>query len=186
MTTVNDPRQTARLAGAFWLVVLICGVISVVTQSQYPRLAFAVNEFAGVCYLGVTVLLYQLFKPVNASLATFAACCGLAGVAAGSGLSGGRTDPPTLGFTIPMVFFGVQIITVGWLITRSTLIPRVLGVLLALGGSSYVINSFTNFLSPELGAHVMPFIVPIAILGEGSLTLWLLLKGAKPPEARLG
>jgi len=44
------------------------------------------------------------------------------------------------------------------------------------GGSSYVINSFTNFLSPALGAHVAPFVVPIAILGEGALTFWLLVK----------
>jgi hypothetical protein len=57
------------------------------------------------------------------------------------------------------------------------LIPRILGVLLLLGGASYVINSFTNFLSPAIGAHLAPFIVPVAILGEGALTLWLLVKG---------
>ncbi len=78
-----------------------------------------------------------------------------------------------------MVFFGAQIISIGYLITRSTLIPRILGVLLLLGGSSYIINSFTNFLSPGLGAHLSPFIVPVAILGEGALTLWLLVKGVR-------
>jgi len=50
-----------------------------------------------------------------------------------------------------------------------------------LGGSSYVINSFTNFLSPSIGSHLAPFIIPVAILGEGALTLWLLVKGVNVP-----
>ncbi len=89
--------------------------------------------------------------------------------------------PPIPGFYIAMVFFGAQIISVGYLITRSTLVPPLLGVLLLLGGSSYIINSFTNFLAPTIGAHLAPFIIPIAILGEGALTLWLLVKGVKVP-----
>ena len=54
-----------------------------------------------------------------------------------------------------------------------------LGILLMLGGASYIINSFTNFVAPGAGSHLMPFVVPIAILGEGALTLWLLVKGVK-------
>jgi len=166
---MNDARRDARLAGALWLVVIAAGVVSVVTQSGVPRLALAANQFGGVCYLGVTVLLYQLFKPVDTNISLFGAFCGLAGVA--SGAEGSQ------GFFIAMVFFGFQIISIGYLITRSTLIPRILGVLLLLGGSSYVINSFTNFLAPAIGAHLAPFVIPVAILGEGALTLWLLVKG---------
>ncbi len=59
---MNDPRGTARLAGILWLVVIAGGVVSVVTQTGQPRLAFAANLFSGLCYLGVTVLLYQLFR----------------------------------------------------------------------------------------------------------------------------
>ena len=178
---MNDPRSTARLAGALWLVVIAASVISIATQSGMPRLAFAANQFSGVCYLGVTVLLYQLLQPVDTGISLFAAFCGLAGVASGAALSLVRSDPPAQGFYIAMVFFGAQIIAIGYLITRSTLIPRILGVLLLLGGSSYVINSFTNFLAPALGAHLAPFIVPVAILGEGALTLWLLVKGVNVP-----
>ena len=178
---MNDPRRVARLAGALWLVVIAGGVVSVVTQTGQPRLAFAVNQFSGLVYLGVTVLLYQLFKPVDASISLFAAFCGLAGVASGAALALVRSDPPALGFYIAMSFFGPQIISIGYLIMRSALIPRMLGVLLLLGGSSYIINSFTNFLAPTIGAHLAPFIIPIAILGEGALTLWLLVKGVNVP-----
>jgi len=81
-------------------------LISVATQSGIPRLAFAANQFSGVCYLGVTVLLYQLFKPVDTGISLFAAFCGLAGVASGAALSLVRSDPPAQGFHIAMVFFG--------------------------------------------------------------------------------
>jgi hypothetical protein len=176
---MNDPRRTARWAGALWLVVIAVSVLAVATQSALPRLAFAANQFGGLVYLGVTVLLYQLFKPVDPAISLFAAFSGLAGVASGSALALVRSDPPAQGFYIAMVFFGAQIISIGYLITRSTLIPRVLGALLMLGGASYVINSFTNFLAPAIGTHLAPFIIPIAILGEGALTLWLLVKGVK-------
>ena len=178
---MNDPRRTARLAGALWLLVIAVSVLSVLTRSTQPRLAFAANQFGGLCYLGVTVLLYELFKPVNTSLSLFAAVCGAAGVASGAAADLVRSDPPAQGFFVAMVFFGFQVMSIGYLITRSTLIPRILGVLLVLGGLSYVINSFTNFLSPAVGAHLSPFIVPVAILGEGSLTLWLLVKGVQVP-----
>ncbi len=174
----NDLDRKARMAGVLWLVVIAVSVLSVVTKSAMPRVAFAATQFGAVCYLGVTVLLYQVFKPVSTSISLFAAFCGLAGIAGGAGIS---TASPDQGFYIEMVFFGAQIISIGYLITRSTLIPRILGVLLLLGGSSYVINSFTNFLSPAIGAHLAPFIIPIAILGEGALTLWLLVKGVNVP-----
>jgi len=176
---MNDPRRTAKLAGGLWLIVIAVSIVGVMTQSSAPRVAFAATQFGGLCYLGVTVLLYELFKPVDASLSLFAAVCGAAGVASGAAADLVHTDPPIQGFLVSMVFFGSQIIGIGYLILRSRLVPRALGVLLLLGGASYLINSFTNFLAPTLGAHVMPFIVPIAILGEGSLTVWLLVKGVR-------
>jgi len=70
---MNDPRRTARWAGALWLVVIAVSVLAVATQSALPRLAFAANQFGGLVYLGVTVLFYQLFKPVDPAISLFAA-----------------------------------------------------------------------------------------------------------------
>jgi hypothetical protein len=81
------------------------------------------------------------------------------------------------GFNLAMVFFGLQCLLIGCLVVRSTFLPRILGVLLAIGGSSYIISSVATFLAPAFGARLTPFIVPAALLGEGSLTLWLLVKG---------
>ena len=80
-------------------------------------------------------------------------------------------------FSVAMVFFGVQCLLAGYLIARSLFLPRALGVLLAIGGSSYALISFANFLAPPLGARLTPFIMPVALAGEGALTVWLLAKG---------
>ena len=49
--------------------------------------------------------------------------------------------------------------------------------MLVVGGASYIITSFATFVAPAVGARLSPFVIPIAILGEGSITLWLLFKG---------
>ena len=169
------------------------------------RLGVAADLFGGACYLGVTALLYVLLKPVSRSVSLLAAFFGLAGVAVGAVSSVCRLAPLVvlggeghtaaftatqsqalamislglqgLGFGVAMAFFGLQCISVGCLIVRSGFLPRALGVLLAVGGSSYVFSSFANLLSPPFGALVFPFIVPAAVIGEGALTLWLLFKG---------
>ena len=222
--TEASPRLKARIAGGLWLMVIVAGMTAFVIRSPLIvrgdaaatatnilaseslfRLGFAADLIAGVCYLGVTVLLYRLLKPVSRSLALLAAFFGLAGVAIGSAtsltnlaalilLGGGEYSSAFTtsqlqavaqmslrlsfqGFNISMVFFGFQCLLIGFLIVRSTFLPRLLGVLLAIGGSSYVISSFAVFLSPAFGARLAPFIVPAALLGEGALTLWLLVKG---------
>src|SRR5713226_6248057 len=52
------------------------------SESLY-RLGFAADLFAGAAYIGVTVLLYDLLKPVSRSLSLLAAFFGLGGVAIG-------------------------------------------------------------------------------------------------------
>src|SRR5207302_6082350 len=80
-------------------------------------------------------------------------------------------------FSIGMVFFGIQCILIGYLVARSTFLPRILGILLGLGGMCYLIASFANFLLPMLGTRLTPFVFLVAFIGEGSLGLWLLVKG---------
>ena len=169
------------------------------------RLGFAANLAAGVCYIGVTVILYDLLKVVSRTLSSFAAFLGLAGSAAGSASSLpllvalivlGKAQYSSAfsadqlqalafasvrlngqGFNVSMLFFGFQCVTVGYLIVRSSFLPRILGALLAIGGSSYVIASFANFVAPPLGSRLSSFIIPAAVLGEGALCLWLLAMG---------
>ncbi|HEX9083363.1 MAG TPA: DUF4386 family protein, partial [Gemmatimonadaceae bacterium] len=88
------------------------------------------------------------------------------------------------GFSGEDVYFGFQILTVGYLIARSRFVPRAIGVLLVLGGVGFLITSVTNFVSPVLGDRLAPVLLPIVLLGEGSLALWLLIRGVDVEQWR--
>jgi hypothetical protein len=184
---------------------------SILAAETPYRLAFALLFVGSLCYLGVTALLYELLRPVNRSVALFGAFAGLAGLTIGAAsavnelgaldlLKQASTAAPAAAnqlqtiaqfalrdgpeFKVGMVFFGLQIASVGYLILRSTLVPRLIGGVLVAGGLSYIITSFATFVAPAVGARLSPLVVPIAILGEGSLTLWLLFKGVNIPASR--
>ncbi len=223
------PALKARIAGSLWLIVIVTGGFAlgatsrlivrddaaatannVLANESLLRLSIVSDLIAAVCYVGVTVLLYELLKPVSRSLSLLAAFFGLGGVAIGGILHLSRVPPLLLlegdrylgvfttsqlqatmlmslnlyasALYICLVLFGVQCFIIGYLIVRSTFLPWILGVLLAVGGLAYVIGSFANFLSPSFGAVLSPFVSLAALLGEGSVTLWLLILGVNVPR----
>jgi hypothetical protein len=78
---------------------------------------------------------------------------------------------------IGLVFFGLHVLSIGYLIRRSTFLPRILGALLIVTGVCYLTNSFANFLSLPFKAYLLPLVAAGGLLGEGALTVWLLVKG---------
>lgn len=81
------------------------------------------------------------------------------------------------GFGIGLLFFGVACLVRGYLVFRSTYFPRTLGVLLALAGLAYLVNSVALLLAPAVAATLFPAILVPALVGEGAFCLWLLVKG---------
>jgi hypothetical protein len=81
------------------------------------------------------------------------------------------------GFGISLVFFAGFCIVAGVLIYRSGFLPRTLGVMMAIAGLCYLINSFALFLAPALASMLFPYILMPCLLAELSLALWLLVKG---------
>src|SRR2546421_11401526 len=80
-------------------------------------------------------------------------------------------------YSIHTVFFGFDIIIFAYLVLRSTFLPRAIAVLLAIDGLAYLVYSFTNLLAPGFAAQLVPWIQLPALIGEGSLCLWLLVAG---------
>jgi hypothetical protein len=80
------------------------------------------------------------------------------------------------GYSIAGVFFGIYMILLGHLIFRSGFLPRILGVLMAIGGLSFMTNSFVIFLSPTLVAR-LPDMGMLGGLAELALSLWLMAMG---------
>jgi hypothetical protein len=95
-----------------------------------------------------------------------------------------------IGYSLAQVFYVGYLLLAGYLIVRSTFLPRILGVLLTFGGLCYLIYSFAAFLSPEFAAHLVPYIQLPSGIGELSLCLWLLVMGVNvhrwKEEARAG
>jgi hypothetical protein len=81
------------------------------------------------------------------------------------------------GFAIGLIFFGFTIVLLGYLIYRSGYLPRIIGVLLIIGGLGYLTNSFAQILGPALAASLLPWDLLPASLGELGLALWLTVKG---------
>jgi hypothetical protein len=95
------------------------------------------------------------------------------------------------GWTISLVFFGVHLLLLGVVIAKSDYAPRLLGILVAIAGSGYVLGYLPRVLVP---GHEDLFILLPAVLtvaGEViALPSWLLWKGgrsaARPQHAGHG
>jgi hypothetical protein len=84
----------------------------------------------------------------------------------------------SFGLVVAAIFWGLWLFPFGLLIRRSGFIPRILGVLLIINCSAYVIPSFTAVLLPQYRDVVTRIALPF-LLGEAAIVLWLLIKGAR-------
>ena len=78
---------------------------------------------------------------------------------------------------IAFAFFGLHCLLVGYLILRSMFLPRIVGALMVCAGLGWLTFSLANLLSPPLARYLVPYIMAPGMLGEASLTLWLLVVG---------
>ncbi|MBN2175921.1 MAG: DUF4386 domain-containing protein [Bacteroidales bacterium] len=83
---------------------------------------------------------------------------------------------------IGLVFFGVHLLFLGYLIHRSGYIPKILGILLIIASIGYLADSFASFMLPDYADFeniFMIIVVITGIVGELSFTLWLLFNGVR-------
>ncbi|MDH3769136.1 MAG: DUF4386 domain-containing protein [Gammaproteobacteria bacterium] len=76
------------------------------------------------------------------------------------------------------VFWGLWLFPFGLLVIRSGFIPKVLGLLLIIAGSGYLLGSFTSLVLPQYSKTIFPLLTFLE-MGELPIVLWLLLVGAK-------
>ena len=163
-----SPRPRARITGVVYLLYFLTAVSAEVFVGRGRLVAFdAVNLIAYAFYIAVTLLFYYMFKPVNRSLSLLAAFFSLVGCA--NDVLGLFNLAP---FKISsLVFFGPFCLLIGYLIFRSTFLPRILGVLMAFAGLGWLI-----FLTP-LANSLSIYLKVLGFLAELSLMLWLIVKG---------
>jgi hypothetical protein len=158
-----SPRFKARLAGALSLLSLLAAVFG---EFIVRRFEIAGDLMAVSGYIVVTLLLYDIFKPVNRGISLLAAAFNLVGLTSGAL----RWNPR--GVDIPVAFDGFYCLLISYLIFRSTFLPRTLGALVAFGGLGWL-----TYLSPPLVNYLSPYNLALGILGQESVMLWLLVMG---------
>ena len=136
------------------------------TEFVRGRLGYAADNIAISGMAAVTLLSYDIFKPVNRSLSLLAAFFNFVGLT----FEAFRLQPH--GVNIAMVFHGFYCILIGYLIFRSTFLPRILGVLMAFAGLSWL-----TFLSNPLVNYLSPYNLACGLIGDVSVFLWLLVMG---------
>ncbi len=80
------------------------------------------------------------------------------------------------------ILWGLWLIPFGQLVYKSGFIPRILGVLLVIGGMAYVADSLTFLLFPDYRSFVSQYALPVFSIAEISIILWLLIKGVKEQQ----
>jgi hypothetical protein len=175
---------------------------NLLANEQLYRFALIGDLVPLLCNVLLAVLFYDLFKIVRKSVAMLVAAFCLMGSAiqgaalvfhiaallvlkGGTALSGlAETQLQSLaylslrlqanGYTAALVFFGCYGLCLGYLILKSSFLPRAIGVLMSVAGFCYFANSLMGFVAPSLSS--MAFLLP-CLVGEGALTLWLLIVG---------
>jgi hypothetical protein len=161
---MKSPKRLARLAGLFYMGTIVTGAFAAMS----PRARLSANLASAACYVVVTLLFYRLFRPVHARLSMVAALFSLAGCGL-TFLSAMHLVPAQPN---PLAFFGVYCLLIGYLVFKSGFLPRVLGVLMAIGGLGWL-----TFALPVFSARLVPFNMLPGVLAESALTLWLLAFG---------
>jgi hypothetical protein len=85
-----------------------------------------------------------------------------------------------IGYSIGLVFFGINLLILGYLVFKSGYFPKIIGILLVAASLGYLIDSFAKVLLPNYGEYQAIFdlvVVTPAFIAELSLALWLLVKG---------
>lgn len=178
---------------------------NILANESLFRIGFSGELLHLACDVAVAVILYALLRPVDRNIALLAAFMRLAcdlilAIASLSHFAALRllADDDYLktflpgqlhtlallalklhgdGYAISLVFFAFACLSLGYLIYRSSYLPRTIGVLLVIAGACYLINSFAHFLNPAFAATLFPALFVPIFIAELSLTLWLIVKG---------
>jgi hypothetical protein len=162
--------------------------------------SFTVYMIEMACQIMTTALFYFLLRPVNRSLALVAAFLSLSGCTiktfsrvfyiAPLFLLGGAEYLKVFnaqqlqalallflkvndrGAAMALAFFGFEALFNGYLVFRSTFLPRILGILSMAGGLGWL-----TFLYPPLGYRLFVYLAAFALLGSAAMIFWLILFG---------
>ncbi len=88
------------------------------------------------------------------------------------------------GILIVQVFWGLWLFPFGYLVFKSGILPKILGILLMAGCVGYLLNFLGNMLVSDYASlGISTYVRLPASIGEIGTCLWLLIAGAKESRA---
>jgi Domain of unknown function (DUF4386) len=220
-----SPQRKAKTGAVFYLLTILTGIVAqglisgrlvvaddaaatvhnILAHESLYRAGFAIYLIEMACQITMTVIFYDLLKPVNRSLSLLAAVFSLVGCTIKTLarlfyfaplllLSGqhylqgfGPQQLPALsmlmlkindyGAAIALIFFGIYALLKGYLIIKSWFLPSWLGAAAVLGGVGWLL-----FLWPPLGYQLFHIIAILGLLGSVANIGWLLVFGVDEPR----
>jgi hypothetical protein len=200
-------RLTARVPGD-----AAATATNVAAHAAVFRLAFVADLSDFTCFLLVGLIMYAIFEPVDRWLAVAMLACNAVSVpiqalnmlthlgalliATDPGYTAGLSpqtahalvllllDLQHQGYLIAQIFFGLWLVPLGCLVSRSGWFPRPIGVIVVFSGGAYVADVVVTYLSPGFQSSLSLPLGLVAGLGELSFVLWLLVMGARAGSAR--
>lgn len=187
-------------------------MMNLIAAESTFRLAVVADLIMIVCDVIVALLFFLLLKPVNSPLASLAAIfrlmqatflslnlmhlfSAIALVQPGTVTALGQEvaaaqmmmalNAHALGYSIGLVFFGLSLLVLGYLMIKSTYIPRFLGYVMLIVSAGYLIDSGAQILMTQYAdfAHLFALVVFVpALLGELTLAIWLVFRGVSVPD----
>ncbi|HCM75451.1 MAG TPA: DUF4386 domain-containing protein [Cytophagales bacterium] len=226
MTTMNFPTSLryTRLAGVLYLLIALLGFFSIgyaptvlfvpgdaVANAQSiltHQGLFRITLFSDILIILIemllTVMLYNLFKEVNNTVARVALYARLAmsfimainllnyfiplhllsdadylkDIEQAQSLALLFLDAHQDGVLIWGIFFGIHLTALGYMVYQSGYVPKILGVLLLLGSFGYTIESVAAFTLPDnmLFSYLSMGLLGFAVIGELSFAIWLMTR----------
>lgn len=176
-------RALARIGGALYLVNIVLGAFAIGFAPSQPalyRLGVAAHVLVGLTNIPLALVFYEIFRVVSRRLAVLVVFFTLVATSIEMAFVAGQLashSTSAAGYDVSSAFFALYGVTLGWLIIRSGFMPRVIGVLLIAGELCYLVFAFADIMSPSFASHLVPWIQLPSLLGELSLTLWLLIAG---------
>ena len=224
----NKLKNKARLTGILYLLVILLAGFSqgyvrgtifipddpqvtltnIISSEVLFRLGLISDLLAFMIDAVISILLYQLLKSVNKTIAAIASVFRLLAhpaigslnllnhymaleTASRSGLMSSLgieqqeawtmlfMNAHNAGYLLAGAFFGIHCLLLGILLYRSVLFPKVFGILMVLAAGGYMLETFGNFIFPGYQFVLANIVGFSAAIGEVSFTLYLLVKGTR-------
>lgn len=187
--TINNIRDNTSLFHFSILASLIVQLIQIVLVLLLYKLLSHASKIAGVLMIAFIIpavsiaMLNEVFLLGISGLVHNVAYAASFSAAQLQGLVSLLFDMHQAGVFIAQIFWGIWLFPMGYLVYRSTYIPRIIGILLMIGCFGYLSDSLLFVSNIDIGFTVSEF----TFLGEVLLPLWLVFKAkdiaARHPEA---